>query len=87
MGQLASLSLHTYECRILDRDLKVVRTVALSCKTDKEAMAGAADLFMRHELGEHLAGFEIRKDQVRLLVQLTQRARPVQGPFEDACAD
>ena len=75
MGQLASFAFHTYECRILDRDLRVVRAIPLKCKTDAEARAAAADLFMRHEPGESLAGYEIRRDQTRVLVQLMQRPR------------
>jgi len=75
VGQSASLPLHTYECRILNRGLKVVRTVPLTCSTDAEARAVAADLFMRQEPSENLAGYEIRRDQFRLLVQLMERPR------------
>jgi hypothetical protein len=85
VGQSAPLPLHAYECRILDRDLRVVRTLPLTCETDQEAKTTAADLFMRHD-GEDLIGFEIWKDQYRLMVQLMQRPRDLQFPFEEAHA-
>jgi len=83
MGQTTNPSLPTYECRILDRNLRVIRTVRLACTTDAEATATATDLFMRQDHGEDLAGFEIHKDRHRLLVQLRQRPRPPQFLFEE----
>jgi hypothetical protein len=82
MGRTAPVP--TYECRILDRDLRVIRTFALaSCETDEQAADAAADLFARHS-GKNLAGFEIRKDHVRHLVRLMERPNDLEYPFEDA---
>jgi len=71
-----------YECRILDHNLRVIRTVPLTCETDQDAKATAADLFMRQD-GEDLAGFEIWKGQYRVTVQLMQRP-PDEPHFEEA---
>ena len=80
MGRAAPMP--AYECRILDRNLRVIRTVPLTCETDQDAKATAADLFMRQD-GEDLAGFEIWKGQYRVTVQLMQRP-PDEPHFEEA---
>src|ERR1043166_8643731 len=72
MGQLNSTSLPEYECRLLDRGLRVVRAFLLVCRTDLEAQQAANEIFLRHD-GEGLAGFEIWKDGCCFAVQLRER--------------
>ncbi len=72
MCQPMRRSLAAYECWMLDRHVKVVRQVCLPCGTDAEAREVAADLYERDDYAAGLAGFEIRKDGIRLLVQLSQ---------------
>jgi len=83
VDQSASVPLSTYECRILDRNLRVIRKIPLACTTYEQAKAAAADLFQRDEYTGELAGFGIWKNDRRLLIQLTQRPRRPRFAFED----
>ncbi len=48
MGRAAPLS-PEYECRILNRALRAVRTFLLVCETDQEAQQAANEVFLRQE--------------------------------------
>jgi hypothetical protein len=62
-----------YECRILNRDLKVVRTTTFHSPDDAKAIEIAADFLRQQGNGVALAGFEVWKDNTRLLVRLESR--------------
>jgi hypothetical protein len=70
MGQLSSIHSPEYECRILDRNLKVVRTTTFHSSDDAQAIEIAASLLSQQSNGVALAGFEVWKDNTRLLVRL-----------------
>ena len=80
MGQSEALALPDYECRILDRSLRAIRAFALFCKTDQEAQQTASEVFLRQDDGEVLAGYEVWKDQYRLLVHLIHRPQDWNHP-------
>lgn len=70
MDQSSLLHSRSYQCRILDRDLKVVRTVGFESPSDAEATETAAELLRRQDNGAVLAGFELWQGDRRLLVRL-----------------
>ena len=70
MGQSSSIHSQAYECRILDGNLRVVRTTTFHSPDDAKAIEIAADLLRQQSNGVALAGFEVWKDNTRLLVRL-----------------
>jgi hypothetical protein len=70
MSQSPAPHSQPYECRILDRDLKVVRTTTFHSPDAAQAIEIAADLVRQQGIGAALAGFEVWKDNNRLLVRL-----------------
>ena len=57
----------------MDRDLKVVRTTTFHSPDDAKAIEIAADFLRQQGNGVALAGFEVWKDNTRLLVRLESR--------------
>ena len=56
-----------YQCRILNRELKVVRTIDLDCLSEQEAVSQSEKIF---NAAPGLAGFEVRRGSERLLTRL-----------------
>ena len=69
MGQSYPLHFRSFECRILDRSLKVVESIPFKSASNAEATEASAALFGQ-ATGADLAGFEVWRDGTRLLVRL-----------------
>ena len=81
MGQSSPPNSHPYKCRILNHDLKVVRTAAFHSPDDAKAIEIAADLLRQQGNGVALAGFEVWKDNTRLLVRLESNETELPNPM------
>ena len=73
MRQSSPSNAPSYECRILDRNLKTVLTTTFHSPDDAKAIEIAADLLRQQSNDVALAGFEVWKDNTRLLVRLESR--------------
>ena len=81
MGLSSPIHSQVYECRILNRDLKVIRTTTFHGPDDEKAIEIAADLLRQQGNGVALAGFEVWKDNTRLLVRLESNETELPNPM------
>jgi len=59
-----------YQCRLLNRELKVVDAIDLDCLSEQEAVAQSEEIFKARKAASGLAGFEVRQGTERLMARL-----------------
>jgi hypothetical protein len=70
MDRSSATALCSYTCLLLDRELKLARSVTLEAYTDVEAIEMASELLKEGRAGMPLVGFDLCNDGERALVPL-----------------
>ena len=70
MDRSSATPSRSYTCLLLDRELKLARTVTLEADSDVDAIEMASALLRETSAGTPLAGFDLRNDGEQALVPL-----------------